>query len=674
MMPTPVARSFLVLGLLGILLPAGGSLAQDSGGRIIEEAIDPYTWEPADDSVAVDAETVDLPQVFADLGPVASTWYQHVLTLSGPFFEGRAPGSDGIDRAAEYVEFWFQRNGLEPAFGPGNGEEASYRQWLTVPGGKTRIDEAAMAFENQPLEVGRDFAVFGNSGSGEVEAPLAFAGYAIPEGPDEFSSFGGPADLSGRIVVVFRYEPLDENGRSRFSRRRFSAHAAIRPKLEAVVERGAAGIMLVNPPGSLFGKPGLEAVSGDGLGAGMPVPVVQVTENVANRMLEGADPEGRSLADLRRIADEGDHGAVLFDPARTCSITTLVSGGPSETANIGGILRGRGDLADEWIVLGAHYDHVGMGTFGSMPGNRGRLHPGADDNASGTSTVIVLADLLGKAYASMPDDVDRRSILFLAFTAEESGLIGSRYFVQNPFLPAQSVNAMINLDMVGRLRSDTIAIGGFDSAEGFLEDLRPELEKSGMTIHADPNPRGPSDHASFFGAGIPVLFFYTGTHEDYHAPGDKGWTVNPAGGAKVVSLVEGITMHMATDPERLVFASGRPGRVVRGDAEEQPQAAAGNDRGYAPVRLGIRPGMTDENEPGVRVESVSPGTSAELGGIKGGDFIIAWGGEDLVGIMDMVERLRTHRPGDKVKMVVIRDGEEVELEIVFQASSQPSSD
>ena len=169
---------------------------------------------------------------------------------------------------------------------------------MTVPGGRTRIEKAVMSCGDREMAVGSDFAVFGNSGSGRVEGPLAFAGYAIPDGPDGYDSFGGPADLAGRIVVVFRHEPLDMNGRSRFSKRRFSAHAAIRPKLQAVVERGAAGVILVNPPGSLFGKPGLEAMSGDGLGAPISVPVVQVTEAIGREMIETADPEGRSLEQL----------------------------------------------------------------------------------------------------------------------------------------------------------------------------------------------------------------------------------------------------------------------------------------------------------------------------------------------------------------------------------------
>jgi Zn-dependent M28 family amino/carboxypeptidase len=250
------------------------------------------------------------------------------------------------------------------------------------------------------------------------------------------------------------------------------------------------------------------------------------------------DPEGRDLRTLRGIADEGGHGCILFESKAEVRLATAIDGGMNRTANIGGVLRGRGDLADEWLVIGGHYDHVGLGTFGAMPTNRGRLHPGADDNASGTAGVIIASELLSRRYEEAPADADLRSILFIAFTAEETGLNGSRHYVANPTLPAGSINAMINLDMIGRMRSDTVVVGGVGSAEGMLDDLRPILLESGLTIHADPNGRGASDHASFYGAGIPVVFFFTGTHDVYHQPGDYGWTVNPVGAAAVVELVE----------------------------------------------------------------------------------------------------------------------------------------
>ncbi len=676
----PLLVSAVLITTPGLTLEA---VAQDAAtGQIIEGAVNPYGFQPENDFVAVDAQTADLGRLFEDLGPVAREWYQHVMTLSGPYFEGRAPGSAGIERAADYVQFWFERIGLEPAFSAEQdktGTWTSYRQFLELPGGKPTIERALMQYRRaeigeQTAEVGVDFTVLGNSGTADVSAPLAFLGYAIEEGPDGYSSFPdedeGGQDLAGRIVMILRYEPLDDEGRSRFTTRRFSRHAAIPPKMKAAVDRGAAGIILVNPPGAVFAKDGLQDPAASRAGNELEVPVVQVTPEIANRLLAGSDTEGRDLSALRRIADEGKHGSVLFEGENTVRLATAIDGGMNRTANIGGVLRGQGELADEWVIIGGHYDHLGLGTFGAMPNNRGRLHPGADDNASGTSGVIVATQLLSDRYASAGVDANLRSILFLAFTAEESGLNGSRYYVEHPTLPAGSINAMLNMDMIGRMRSDTLAVGGTSSAEGMLEEIRPMLEKSGLIVHADPNGRGPSDHASFYGAGIPVLFFFTGTHDVYHQPGDYGWTVNPAGAAKVIDLVVEVAAHFATDSERLVFGGGRPTRVVSKPTNGDAGKPDPNDRGYAPVRLGVRPGMGAGDEPGVRIEGVSENTSASDAGLRKGDVIIAWGGEDLVDVMDMVTRLRAHQPGDVVEMVIIRDGEEMTIPVTMKASEK----
>jgi membrane-associated protease RseP (regulator of RpoE activity) len=668
---------------LGFNSEVMGVMAQDAApGQIIEGTVNPYGFQPENDFVAVDAETADLGQLFEDLGPVAREWYQHVMTLSGPYFEGRAPGSAGIERAADYVQFWFERLGLEPAFaedGKASRTWTSYRQFLELPGGKPTIERALMQYRRaeigkQTAEIGKDFTVLGNSGTADVSAPLAFLGYAIEEGPDGYSSFPDAEqdgeELAGRIAIILRYEPLDEEGRSRFTSRRFSRHAAIPPKMKAAVDRGAVGIILVNPPGAVFAKDGLQDVAASRAGNELDIPVVQVTPEIASRLIAGSDSEGRDLAALRRIADEGGHGSIIFSGKSEVRLATAIDGGMNRTANIGGVLRGRGDLADEWVIIGGHYDHVGLGTFGAMPNNRGRLHPGADDNASGTGGVIVTTQLLAERYANADADADLRSILFIAFTGEESGLNGSRYYVEHPTLPAGSINAMLNMDMIGRMRSDTLAIGGTSSADGMLEEVRPMLEKSGLTVHADPNGRGPSDHASFYGAGIPVLFFFTGTHDVYHQPGDYGWTVNPAGAARVIDLVVNVAEHFATDSERLVFGGGRPTRVVSKPTNEDAGKPDPNDRGYAPVRLGVRPGMGAGDEPGVRIEGVSENTSASEAGLRKGDVIIAWGGEDLIDVMDMVTRLRAQQPGDVVEMVVVRDGEEMTIPVTMKASEK----
>ncbi|MEC8320514.1 MAG: M28 family peptidase [Planctomycetota bacterium] len=662
-------RSMLVPVLSIIPLLSSPSSGQD--GSIEERAVDPYSFRPENTAVVVDAETVDIARIFEDLDPRAREWYQHVMTLSNPWFEGRAPGSDGIERAADYLEYWYRRNGLEPAFPAADdaSDWTSYRQPMVLPGGRPRISRAGLSIDGRELEAGRDFTVLGNSGDGVVVAPLAFAGYAIEEGPEGYTSFDvddGDRPFEDRLVMVLRYEPLDDEGRSRFTTRRFSRFASIPDKMRAVADRGAAGVVLVNPPGARFAQDGLEDDPSGRFGDGLGIPVIQVAPEIADRMLAAAGGEEQvDLEALRRIADEGSHGAIQIGDVAAIRIETGIDGGARSTSNLGGVLRGRGDLADEWLVIGAHYDHIGFGDFGAMPTNRGRLHPGADDDASGTAAVIMLGRILADRYAEADEDADLRSILFLGFTAEESGLNGSRHYVEHPTLPADSINAMLNLDMIGRLRNDTLAVGGMDSAVGLLERIRPDLEASGLDIVADPNGRGPSDHASFYGAGIPVMYFFTGTHDDYHRPGDFGWTVNPRGAAKVIDLVDAVATRLATDPDRLDFGDGRGGGIAT-----RPSRPAGNDRGYASVRLGIRPGMSGGEGFGVKVESVSPGTSAEEGGILAGDVIVAWGGEDLVDVMDMVGRLREHKPGDVVPMVVLRDGAEVELDVTMKASEQ----
>jgi C-terminal processing protease CtpA/Prc len=249
-------------------------------------------------------------------------------------------------------------------------------------------------------------------------------------------------------------------------------------------------------------------------------------------------------------------------------------------------------------------------------------------------------------------------VLFLGFTAEESGLRGSKWYVEHPTIPGDKMSLMVNMDMVGRLRSDDLAVGGMSSAKDMVEIMRPVFERSGLVIRADPSGRGPSDHASFYGAGIPVVFIYTGNHDDYHTPKDKGYTLNPEGAAKIVGMTTDMVMTIATRPEKLEFKqdSGRSA-----------------DRGYAAVRLGVMPRMDDERpegapKNGVMVDAVSADTSASDAGIRKDDVLLAWNGEELEGASTMMAKLRSHKPGDVVKVKVWREGKEVELDVTLRAA------
>lgn len=650
-------------------------------GKVIPGSVNVYTFDPAESFVPADPKTTSLAQVLADMGPDAIEWYQHVQTLSNPWFEGRVPGSAGIEHAANYLEFWMKRNGLEPAFAAsGNGGESSatepanpWRQPFDLPGRERRVTGGTLSFGGSALEPSAARPMK-NSGGGQMEGPISFVGYGIEDGKDGYNSFASDERFEGTVVLVMRGEPLTAEGKSAWGGDKFTSASSLAGKLDAIKRRGANGIIITDPPGYAGRKIDLAAMSIESLGGALGVPVFYLDSAAADAIVKKADPEGRDLATLRALADS----ATVAAPFRTVrmkddapvALKASVDTGGVVTHNVGGILRGKGSLADEWIVVGAHYDHVGYGMFGADPVNRGKVHPGADDNASGTSGLLVLSRRLAETYAAAPADANLRSVLFLAFSAEEMGLNGARHFVKSPSIPADKVDLMLNLDMIGRLRSNEIVVGGVESAEGFRAALDPIFRKSGLTVYADPSGRSPSDHAAFFGASIPVLFFFSGVHDSYHKPGDQGYTVDPRGIPAILDMAQEIAMWRASSAERLRFQNGAP-RPAAPAPVVVDTAPGGNDRGYAPVRLGIQPGLAGDGESGIVVESVSPGTSAADGGMKAGDIMLSWNGDSLATVQDMMAKLRASKPGDVAKIRVLRDGKEIELNVELKASTAP---
>ena len=688
--PLAVAALLASMTLVGVShsFTQDATTTEKTKSHIKEGPVNVYGFQPKNTEGHAD---VDMRGIFEELGPVAIDWYQHVLTLSNPFFEGRVPASRGSMIAGEYIEFYFKQSGLEPAFpAPASDANASHapavaasidgaieppsspsthpewtnwRQPFTLAGAGPKLIDAKVAWADattssqQPstdLKRGVGYSVLGNSASGSVSGPLAFAGYAITEGKDGYTSFNETLeDFTGRIVMFMRYEPLDDAGRSLWSDRRFSPYAGISRKMEAIIARKPLAIVMVNPPGARDGKVTLETSETSRFGARLDVPVIQISSEVAEQIVKAADTEGRSLMDLRKLTDNGSLKPINFRDTVTLSIDTNLSDGNIQTDNIGGVLRGKGALANQWVIVGAHYDHVGFGFYGADPSNRGKLHPGADDNASGTGAMLCLAKQMAE-YSRSPDaPAEMRSVLFMAFGAEEVGLDGSDFWTKNPTLKNEEVQAMVNMDMVGRLRNDELAVGGTGTAKDFMALLRPIFEESGLTVNADPSGRGPSDHASFYKAGIPVLFLFTGTHDDYHKPTDRGYTVNPQGAAKVIALVDTLVKMLVTHPQKLEFTS--TDRV----------ATSGRNAG-AKVRFGVMPSYDGEGVEGVKVDGVSVDTSAADAGIQVGDLLIGWNNTLLTGPADMMERLREQKPGDVVKIKLMRGTEELQLDVTLR--------
>ena len=603
--------------------------------------------------------------VLDQLGDDVKEFHAHVTTLSNPFFEGRAPGSHGIEVAADYIEFTLKGLGLEPPFQQtieaadgSHVTEASYRQPFDVAG-ETIVDEALLEWSaagahGEPMAK-TDFDPTPFSANGRATGPVVFVGYAIESGPDGYTSFKDDADLTGKIALVLRFEPMDEKGKSLWSKRgRWTNNAGLIAKIRSVVDRGAVGVILVNPPGADDPRAGrLLSARGSRFGGTGDAPVVMMTTDAAEKMIAGAEPGGRSLMDLRRLADAGSTGAVEL-PGLTASTSVQMSRKQIPTANIAAVLPGKGALRNEYIVIGAHYDHLGYGAYGTR--HPGALHPGADDNASGTSGVLLAAHILRDVYAQAPDDEDARSILFITFSAEEMGLLGSKHFVEDPPFALSQIDAMLNMDMIGRLRDSQLEILVPSAGDPFGAELEADAGPAGLRLKRNTELGGRSDHASFADAGVPAIAFFSGMHPDYHAPGDVGSKIHHKGAVRIVEFVSKVALDLATRPERVRFVAEK-----KVDRPSPPRMA------NMTVRLGIAPANYADEKPGVLVGAVAEGTSAADAGMKKGDRIIRWDGEELLDVVDMMKHLAASKPGDVARLIVLRDNKDVELTVTLKA-------
>lgn len=619
---------------------------------------------------------------------------EHVLTLANPYFEGRRPGTRGNERAAEYLEFWFREFGLKPVFpemaAAADGSEVvtpavSYRQPFPY-GRDTVVTAQSLRYDNGDntdfagdedsdptrLKPGEDFVTLGNSGNGEVSGQVVFVGYGIKEGPDGFTSF--PADaaerVKGKVAMVLRFEPLNEEGRSAFTDGAWSNESALGAKLRAVAALEPSAIILTSPPGAHDERiHTLETTAGTARNLGRPqsIPVVMVTMEAADRIVRSGPKGvgGRSLAELRALADKGVAGFVPLEAA--VDISVGVDRPSRNTDNVAAVLPGKGSLADQYVVIGAHFDHVGDGSLGGSRATSeeaGKIHYGADDNASGTAGLLLSAERIRRVYDALPEGADARSVVFIGFSAEEIGLVGSRFFVQNCPFDAKSIYAMVNMDMIGRLRDDKVEVSGTGTAEGFEGVLDPVFAASGLEVGKVPGGRGPSDHASFYAASVPVLHFFTGFHDEYHTPRDIGELINSEGGAKVAALASEVAFVLSTRTEPLLFTStDRPRSGDPHAGVDQAQQGLGGVR----VRFGVSPASYSEIEPGIPLGEVFPNTSAAEAGIQKGDRLMKWNGEVVEDVQSWMAFLRKAKPGDEVDVVVKRDGREIPLKVKLKA-------
>ena len=598
-------------------------------------------------TVAAAAEDGDRIREAMNEAPVAERIFNdHITILSSPWMEGRLPGTKGMEYARDYVIYWFDQAGLEPGWTDPSTGERSWKQPFPLGSENIFSDQVANvtnAGEDLDLELGEEFELTGLGSDGIVEGDMVFVGYSIDDGPDGYQSFPEDLDLEGRIAVMLRFEPMNDEGGSKWSDRRWSRKSTFASKFGAVAKRNPAAVVLINTPGADDDRVGslmknTSQVIDD-------VPVVMLSPEAGRKLIAATDTEGRSIDDLRRMADEG---IAIVDLKGTARVGGKVSKKTQYAENVLGLIPGRGDLADEVVIIGGHLDHLGMGDFGSRRGS-GNLHPGADDNASGAAALMMLGESLKKAYDELPEDASARSILLAAFDAEESGLNGSRYYVDNPTFDIDDIQLMINFDMIGRVTNDRLSVSGTESANGMSEWAQPMFDESGLVVVTNPRGGGGSDHASFLRRGVPILFAICDEfHDDYHTPDDTPDKIYRTAGVKTVDLFHEIAYGASTRPEKFEFASDNAGSNRR-QGPARPRALK--------VRLGLRTRELPDGA-GLRVMNVTEDSTAADAGIEVDDVIKKWAKIPLKSRADLVSRLAELSPGDEVQVVIDRDGEE----------------
>lgn len=469
-------------------------------------------------------------------------YLEDVKYFASERLKGRRSGASQLDQAADFVARRFRELGLAPA-GDG-GYLQRFRVTTNSKAGKANRLACREDATGHVLELTRDYTPLSLSSSGKVSGPVVFVGYGITAHEYGYDDYAG-IDVQGKVVLLMKHEPRESDDSSVFGGRVYTNHAQIESKAWNARMHGAAAVLLVADTPNHRGTYEEFERLGPGVGPDSPgIPFVQVKAEVVERWLRLA---GRTLmGEVRAIDEDLKPRSAELPASLAVELSVDVRRESKPVSNVLGYLPGR---TDEYLILGAHYDHVGLGEQYSMsPGRKGAVHPGADDNASGAAGVLGLA----RWFAAHPNH--RRGILFVEFGGEEFGLLGSNHYVQHPTLPLSKAVAMLNLDMIGRIRDKNVYIGGVDTGTGFkalVEELNRTAEFN--LEDSDSGNYGSSDHYSFTPKQIPFLFFFSGLHPDYHTPDDTWDRINAPDAARLLELVGAVIERLLDAPERPQF-------------------------------------------------------------------------------------------------------------------------
>ncbi|MCF8222249.1 MAG: M20/M25/M40 family metallo-hydrolase [Bacteroidales bacterium] len=554
----------------------------------------------------------------------------HINYLASDALEGRLPGTKGDSMSASYIKDNLEGWGLKPLSGNVIQE---FEIVKTVKAG----DDNRLMINNK--QVDRDkFMPMAFSEDTTVSGEIVFAGYGFSISSDtlRWNDYKN-LEVSNKWVMLLRADPEVDDQSSKFAQVSNDRNKAMLAK-----DMGAAGVLLVSgynfDPEDKF-----EKLAGGEYSTG--IPVFRINREVADMILSHKETTIREAEENLNST----YSPLSFDIPLTVEGQSDIYEEKVTTGNVAMVLQGNDPvLKNEYIIIGGHFDHLGMGGQGtsSRAPDTTAVHYGADDNASGIAAMLEIAE----KFAG--EESNSRSIIFAGFAAEEMGLLGSKYFADNMTIETGRINAMINLDMIGRLKdNNTMQVSGTGTAETLEEIIKSHNDTSVLRLALSEEGYGPSDHSSFYGKDIPVLFFSTGAHLDYHTPFDTPGKINYEGLLRVTDFIYDISSELANQDSMLVFT------------EAGPKTRMNRRMRRKGVTLGIMPDFAGNVKNGLRADFVIPGRPAENGGMKKGDIITAINGKEINNIEDYMYRLSKLEHGQTIQVEILR-GEDEELLLI----------
>ncbi len=546
---------------------------------------------------------------------------QYVKYLSSDELEGRRTGTPGNLLAAGYIAGTFAEAGLEPV----HGKFLHPFPYLAgVKIGSNNHLKLMLPSREFELEIERDYTPLGFSSDATVQADLVFVGYGISAPDLKYDDYAG-VDVRNKIVVMLRYSPDGDDFHSKFA-----PYSAFPRKVLTAKEKGVAGIImldLVEDENLLIPL----RLSRNFVDVGLPI--VSIYPSFFRDVRDGA---GRDLLAVSKVIASTKQPASFPMKGHAVSMTTDLELERVPALNVLGMVPGNDPvLKDQIIVIGGHFDHLGHGGEGSLyRGDDSAIHNGADDNASGTAGVMALA----RHYASTRSN--RRTIIFMAFNGEEEGLLGSMALTEDPPFALDKTVTMVNMDMIGRLSGDSLIVQGTGTSSRW-NALLDKVNTQGLTISKVKDGFGPSDHSSFYTNKVPVLFFFTGLHSDYHRPSDDWELVNCDGIVKILGLVQNVVAELDQQ-------SAAP------DYIEVPRPTT-SGTGTMKVVLGVIPDYGFDGK-GLRITAVSEGGPAKEAGLQGGDIIVNLNNTEVGNIYEYMDALGTMAPDEESPIVFMRNG------------------